>query len=127
MGEVKGSYVRAPGRGDDGDMATTHLCLAHECSERVSFRLLMCKPHWLSLPKSIRDAVWREYQEGSSFRLLAVQQLAVAHSALLPNDEEAALVAAEYLAQAETYATSAIKKGLGDPLEGLRPDGGDFR
>jgi hypothetical protein len=104
----------------------THLCKAHECPERIPFERLMCKPHWFSLPKPIRDAVWREYTGGESIRLLAVQRLAVAHSAFLPNDEEAALVAAGYLEEAEKFAARSIETGLGDPLEDLRPDVGSF-
>ena len=111
----------------------THLCHAHACTERVPPRMLMCKPHWTVLPKAIRDAVWREYRPGQekdkqpSLRYVAVQRLAVAHSALLPEDEEAALVAAGYLAEAEALAARAVEDGVGDPLEDLRPDGGGFR
>lgn len=93
----------------------------------------MCKPHWAALPKPIRDAVWREYRLGQerdkrpSSRYLAVQRLAVAHTAFLLEDEEAALVAATYLILAEGFASRAIEEGAGDPLEDLRPDGGAFR
>ena len=111
-----------------------HFCHAHDCRERVPPILLMCNPHWLSLPKPIRDAVWREYRDGQergavrpSSRYLAVQRLAVAHTALLPEDEEAALVAASYLMLAEGFAARAVEEGAGDPLEDLRPDGGAFR
>jgi hypothetical protein len=87
--------------------------------------MFACRQHWFALPKKIRDAIWREYDPGQerrkdpSLRYLAVQRLAVSHTAFRPNDEEAARVAATYLAQAHAFAEQAKAAGLGNPLEGL--------
>lgn len=84
-----------------------------------------CRQHWYSLPKMIRAAVWREYRPGQerdkspSLRYLAVQRLAVMHTAFRPHDEQAAAVCATYLQQAIEYAEQAKARGLGDPLAGL--------
>ncbi|HEX7821077.1 MAG TPA: hypothetical protein VF463_10710 [Sphingobium sp.] len=46
-------------------MTAPIICAAHACSEIVVRGQLMCKPHWLALPKPIRDEVWdswRAYQ-----------------------------------------------------------------
>jgi len=48
------------------------LCDAHKCTEVVVRGQLMCKPHWYSLPKPIRDEVWaswRAYQPSAVARL----------------------------------------------------------
>lgn len=87
--------------------------------------MLMCAKHWFSLRKPLRDAVWREYQNGQEIsktptaRYMAVQQLAVAECAFRPNDETAAATAAPYLLNAERWRQRAIAQGHGDPLEGL--------
>lgn len=54
-----------------------------------------------------------------SLRYLAVQRLAVMHTAFVPNDETAARTCAEYLAESVAFAEQAKAAGLGDPLEGL--------
>lgn len=89
--------------------------------------MFACKPHWFALRKPLRDAIWREYRSGQentkdpSPRYMAVQRLAVAELAFKPNDEEAARVAAPYVAGAMAWRKVAIDKGLGDPLIGLVP------
>lgn len=100
-----------------------HGCHAHGCTKTVPPRMLMCAPHWYSLPRVIQATVWREYRGGQevdkrpSFRYLAVQRRAVALTAFKPNDEEAARVAAGYLAEAEGWRRRAIDAGQGDPFE----------
>lgn len=102
-----------------------HKCHAHACEADVPPRMLMCAKHWFSLRKPLRDAVWREYQNGQEIsktptaRYMAVQQLAVAEVAFRPNDETAAATAAPYLLNAERWRKRAIAQGQGDPLEGL--------
>lgn len=106
----------------------SHTCHAHECTKRVPPRMFACKGHWYSLPQKVRNAIWREYREGQeisktpSLRYLAVQRLAVMHTAFVPNDEAAALVAGQYLLEALSFAEAAKVAGLGDPLAGLLPD-----
>jgi hypothetical protein len=89
--------------------------------------MFACRPHWFALPKKVRDAVWREYRSGQentkdpSLRYMAVQRIAVMHTAFKPNDEAAALVCAGYLSDALMFQQAAITAGLGDPLDGLLP------
>lgn len=86
-----------------------------------------CREHWFGLPKKIRDAIWREYRPGQerdkqpSYRYLAVQRLAVMHTAFKPHDEAAANICQKYLYEAVAYATMAKDAGQGDPLDGLLP------
>lgn len=37
-------------------------CAAQGCPEHVNPGQLMCKSHWFSLPKALRDEVWRTYR-----------------------------------------------------------------
>lgn len=105
----------------------SHTCHAHGCSKPVPPRMLFCKAHWFALPKDVQQAIWREYRPGQeidkepSFRYLAVQRLAVLHTAFKPNDEAAARVCATYLTEAVFFQQKCIELGLGDPLEGLVP------
>ena len=105
----------------------SHTCHAHGCKVAVPPSMFMCKPHWFSLPKPVRDAIWREYRPGQerdknpSARYMAVQRLAIARVAFKPHDEEAARVAAYYLVRAEMWRGRAIAEGAGDPLAGLVP------
>ncbi|MBV8284063.1 MAG: hypothetical protein JO277_00515 [Candidatus Eremiobacteraeota bacterium] len=77
------------------------------------------------LEPRMRGAINREYVDGQevrkdpSPRYMAVQRLAVSTLAFKPHDEAAALVAANYLAEAIEWRERAIKAKLGDPLEGL--------
>jgi hypothetical protein len=41
-----------------------HTCHAHGCEVRVPPKMFMCKRHWFSLRKPMRDAIWREYRPG---------------------------------------------------------------
>jgi hypothetical protein len=109
-------------------MPDTHQCHAHGCTAKVPPRMFACKRHWFGLPKKIRDAIWREYRPGqendkqASARYMAVQRLAVMHTAFKPHDEAAALVCAGYLQEALAFAELAKQNGQGNPLEGLLPD-----
>ena len=51
-----------------------HVCHARGCTIPVPPKLFMCKRHWFSLPKIMRDAVWREYQPGQEQRKVSVTQ-----------------------------------------------------
>lgn len=106
-------------------MTIRHGCHAHGCELEVPPKLFMCRRHWYSLRKPLRDAIWREYRPGQERdkrpgpRYLAVQQLAIAELAFTPHDEEAAMTSANYVASAEKWRQAAIDAGLGDPLKGL--------
>lgn len=41
-----------------------HTCHAAGCSYRVPPEMFMCKRHWYSLPKQMRDRIWQTYREG---------------------------------------------------------------
>lgn len=41
-----------------------HLCHAKGCTTPVPPKLLMCRSHWYSVPKPLRDAVWATYRPG---------------------------------------------------------------
>lgn len=105
----------------------SHTCHAHGCNRPVPPSMWGCRTHWFSLPKAVRDAVWREYRSGQevdkrpSPRYLAVQRIAVMHTAFKPNDEGAARICAEYLREAIEFQQKSIALGLGDPLVGLVP------
>lgn len=102
-----------------------HNCHAHGCNVPVPASMFMCRRHWYSLRKPMRDAIWREYRPGqendkrAGLRYAAVQRRAIGEVAFKPNDEEAARVSAPYLLAAEEYRRKAIDAGMGDPLEGL--------
>lgn len=104
-----------------------HTCHAHNCAKLVPPKMLMCAYHWHTLPAKVQRAVWREYRPGQerdkrpSLRYLAVQRLAVMHSAFKPHDEGAALICADYLREAVAFQQAAIAEGSGDPLEGMVP------
>jgi hypothetical protein len=106
---------------------TEHVCHAHDCTTIVPPRMLMCSRHWFSLPAKLRAAVWRHYVPGQEQRknpsasYMAIQYLAVCHTAFKAFDEASALACAGYLIQAKTWQTQALSEGLPDPLEGLLP------
>lgn len=39
-----------------------HKCPANGCTAKVPGSMLFCRKHWFMVPKSLRDAVWREYR-----------------------------------------------------------------
>lgn len=41
-----------------------HHCHATGCGTKVPPAMFMCKKHWFSLPKPMRDAVWETYRPG---------------------------------------------------------------
>lgn len=111
-----------------GSSKTQHRCHAHDCNAVVPPRMFACKRHWFALPAKVRAAIWHEYRPGQerdrspSLRYLAVQRLAVAHTAFKAHDEAAALVVAGYLQEALAFAELAKAAGHGDPLAGLLPE-----
>lgn len=46
----------------------SHRCHAIGCDVEVPPALLMCKPHWMMLPKALRQEVWRLYRSGQELR-----------------------------------------------------------
>jgi len=41
-----------------------HTCHATGCERPVPPEMFMCRPHWFSLPKSLRDRIWATYRPG---------------------------------------------------------------
>ena len=41
-----------------------HTCHAPGCDVVVPPKMHMCKPHWFSLPKHLRDRIWATYRPG---------------------------------------------------------------
>jgi len=87
--------------------------------------MFLCRRHWFSLRRAVRQAIWREYKPGQedtktpSPRYMAVQQLAIAELVFAPNDEKAAAEALPYIENSEKWRRVCIDRGLGDPLAGL--------
>jgi hypothetical protein len=46
------------------DPTNCHECLWPGCVQQIPRQQLMCKSHWLTLPKLIRDRVWSAYEVG---------------------------------------------------------------
>jgi len=42
----------------------SHRCPKTGCDEIVSDGQLACRPHWYSIPKPLRNAVWRAWNHG---------------------------------------------------------------
>lgn len=45
-------------------MNVPHTCHWPDCKMEVHPRFLMCKSHWWTLPKSLRDLIYRHYRPG---------------------------------------------------------------
>jgi hypothetical protein len=60
---------------------STHKCPAPGCDADVPSTMFACRPHWRSLPKPIRDEVWRAYQEDGALSEahMAAMEAATAH------------------------------------------------
>lgn len=41
-----------------------HTCHAIACDKSVPPEILMCRPHWFSVPWSLRARVWSTYRDG---------------------------------------------------------------
>jgi hypothetical protein len=61
----------------------SHTCHATGCRVAVLPKMFLCRRHWFSLPKPMRDAVWAVYVLGQEIRkdptpeYLAVTQAAI--------------------------------------------------
>lgn len=40
---------------------SAHTCHAAGCATAVPPKMFMCKRHWYTLPKKLRDSIWSEY------------------------------------------------------------------
>lgn len=44
--------------------ATTRECPIEGCPTKHPTKMLMCKPHWYSVPAELRQKVWATYDRG---------------------------------------------------------------
>lgn len=42
----------------------SHTCHWPDCQRAVPPAMWGCRTHWFTLPKALRDAIWREYRPG---------------------------------------------------------------
>lgn len=52
-----------------------HTCPAPGCDEKVPYDQLACKAHWFTIPKPLRDELWRAYRsngQGSDEHIAAM-------------------------------------------------------
>lgn len=70
------------------ESAPTHQCPRRGCTRRVPVHRLMCGGCWFSLPKAIRDEVWRTWRGGrGKLSDEHVEAMAKAVEALPPKGE----------------------------------------
>lgn len=61
----------------------SHTCHAEGCETSCPPAMFMCRPHWFSLPKTMRNAVWAVYVPGQENRMDPSREyLEVAHNAI---------------------------------------------
>ncbi len=60
---AKRSYVKHQGQ------TRSHHCHWPGCDQQVPPAMWGCKAHWFSLPKALRDRIWRAYQPGQEVDL----------------------------------------------------------
>jgi hypothetical protein len=46
-----------------------HECSAKGCVRSISKRLLMCREHWMLVPKSVQNKIWQTYCDGQEDRV----------------------------------------------------------
>lgn len=62
-----------------------HTCPRVGCQARVPDEMFACRPHWFSLPKHLRDAIWNAYHRNG----VGSSELTTAHLAALEHWEQA--------------------------------------
>ena len=45
-------------------MVAEHSCAATGCQAQIPRKLLMCRPHWASVPRALKRSVWDSYRPG---------------------------------------------------------------
>lgn len=48
---------------------STHTCHHPFCEQPCPPRMFACRPHWASLPKRFKDAIWASYSPGQERRM----------------------------------------------------------
>lgn len=62
-----------------------HHCPRHGCTVTVPDHMFACRSHWFSLPKPIRDEIWRAYRDQG----VGSPELTAAHLSALEHWEQA--------------------------------------
>lgn len=65
---TKADYVRSQGQ------TRRHLCHWPGCTANVPPAVWGCRPHWYSLPKTIRDRIWRAFRPGQEKTMTPSQE-----------------------------------------------------
>lgn len=105
----------------------THLCHAHGCERKVPPHIFMCRGHWYSLPKAVRDAIWFHYRSGQEITkdpspsYMAVQQYAIALILSKSRGEHVGREVAKYLETSKRWRDLAVGAGNPDPTKGFMP------
>jgi hypothetical protein len=45
--------------------SSRHECPKNGCNKQIDYTMLMCSRHWYEVPKPLRKAVWRAWQDGA--------------------------------------------------------------
>lgn len=78
-----------------------HTCHAAGCNKHVPPQMFMCKKHWFSLPKQLRDDIWETYREGQC------DDWEISH-----RYAEAARTAVRFVAERENQPPGVLKDAL---------------
>lgn len=71
------------GRRSAGSAASgTSACFWPGCPKTVPVSRLGCRPHWLALPKALRDAIWAHYRPGQDAASCTPEYRDALHAAL---------------------------------------------
>lgn len=68
MAQEKVKHVRA------ARQTRGHVCHWPDCTTQVPPAMWGCRPHWFSLPKRLRDAIWAAYRVGQEEGAVPVSQ-----------------------------------------------------
>jgi hypothetical protein len=66
--QSKVSYVKSQGQ------TRSHHCHYPGCPNQVPPAMYMCKPHWMSLPKYLRDKIWAAYVPGQEVNMTPTRE-----------------------------------------------------
>lgn len=79
---------------DEPIMPVEHLCHAKGCKTPVPPKLFMCQRHWFTVPRPLRQLIWKRYRPGQEIdkrptrEYMKVAQQAI--DAVAKKEEEAA-------------------------------------
>ena len=83
-----------------------HTCHATNCKRNVPPEMFMCRQHWFTLPKAMRDRIWATYRVGQC------DDWNISHEYA-----EAARAAVRYIAEKEGIEADVSVYDMLDPKE----------